>query len=349
MTAVAFVYFVRQKCDICVVEVGLGGRLDSTNVIESPEVSVIVPIALDHTELLGDTLAAIACEKAGIIKAGAPVVSAVQDPEAMAVIAARAEEQGCPLVCVDAEKLSGTPASFHYRDWQNFRLGLLGSYQPQNAATALEVVGVLRSRGWEIPDAAVGTGLANTVWPGRFEVLGNDPTFIVDGGHNPQGAQALIESLAQRYPGRPVIMIMGVLADKDYATMLRTIVAYEPLRMFICIEPPNPRALATEDLAHAVNEELAAQDAQMARLHPFTRPKHELMVREALSIPAAVEASLGIARDLSDDRLVRDSKADPFAWLSGWSRSATYANPIVVACGSLYSVADITRAYRSLV
>jgi hypothetical protein len=119
--------------------------------------------------------------------------------------------------------------------------------------------------------------------------------------------------------------------------------------MFICIEPPNPRALATEDLAHAVNEELAAQDAQMARLHPFTRPKHELMVREALSIPAAVEASLGIARDLSDDRLVRDSKADPFAWLSGWSRSATYANPIVVACGSLYSVADITRAYRSLV
>ena len=348
MTAVAFTHFARQECDICVVEVGLGGRLDSTNIIESPEACVIVPIALDHTELLGDTVEAIAGEKAGIIKPGAPVVSAIQEPAAYAVITARAEEQGCPMTCVDTEQLQGTPGNFSYRGWQGLQLGLLGSYQPQNAATALEVVLALRGRGWEIPDAAVAAGLANTTWPGRFEVLGDDPTFIVDGGHNPQGAQVLIESLAQRYPGRPVIMIMGVLADKDYPTMLRTIVAYEPLRMFICIEPPNPRALTTEELARAVKDELAEQDAQMARLHPFTRPKHELMVREALSIPAAVEASLGIARDLSDDRLVRDSKADPFAWLSGWSRSAAYVNPIVVACGSLYSVADITKAYHEL-
>lgn len=348
MTAVAFTHFARQECDICVVEVGLGGRLDSTNIIEDPEVCVITPIALDHTELLGDTIAAIAGEKAGIMKPGVPVVCAVQEPEAMEVITACADKQNAPLTCVDASAIEGTPGDFSYREWQHVTLGLLGSYQPQNASTALEAIAVLRGRGWNIPDSAVEVGLASTYWPGRFEVLGDDPTFIVDGGHNPQGAKVLIESLAQRYPGRPIIMIMGVLADKDYPAMLRTIVAYEPLRMFICIEPPNPRALTTEDLAQAVQSELDEQNAQMARAHPFTRPRHELMVREALSIPAAVEASLGIARDLSDDRLVRDSKADPFAWLTGWSRAAAYANPIVVACGSLYSVADITSAYHDL-
>jgi len=348
MTAVAFTHFSRQGCDICVVEVGLGGRLDSTNVVEAPELCVITPIALDHTALLGDTLAAIAGEKAGIVKPGVPVVSAVQEPEALDVIAACAHEQNAPLTCVEASQITGTPGDFSYRAWKGLSLGLLGSYQTENAATALEAIGVLRERGWEIPDAAVAAGLANTYWPGRFEVLGTDPTFIVDGGHNPQGAQVLIESLEQRYPDRPVLFIMGVLADKDYRAMVRQIMGYASTRMFICIEPPNPRALSTAELAQAANEELQVQNDQAAREHPFTRPIHEVMVREAKSIPAAVEASLGIARDLSDDRLVRDSKADPFSWLLGWGKSPTYVNPIVVACGSLYSVADITRAYRAL-
>ena len=349
MTAVAFTHFAQQECDICVVEVGLGGRLDSTNVLEAPELCIITPIALDHTELLGDTLAAIAGEKAGIVKPGVPVVSAIQEPEAMAVIAAAAAEHGSPLTCVDADQLEGTPADFSYRRWEQLAVGLLGSYQPENAATALEAVEVLRQRGWAIPDEAVVDGLANVYWPGRFEVLGDEPTFIVDGGHNPQGAQALIDSLEQRYPGRPVIFVMGVLGDKDYAAMVRQIIGYEPTRMVICIEPPNPRALTTEDLSRALHDELIAQNAQMAKLHPFTRPKHEVMIREAKSIPAGVEAAYRIAGDLSDNRLVRDSKADPFAWLNGWSRAASYVNPVVVACGSLYSVADVTAAYREVV
>ena len=346
MTAVAFEHFARQGCDICLVEVGLGGRLDSTNVLESPEVCVITPIALDHTELLGDTLAAIAGEKAGIVKPGVPVVSAAQPSEAMGVIAARALEQQSPLTCVDTDQVQGTAADFCYRGWRHLVLGLVGSYQVQNAATALEAVGVLRERGWEIPGAAVAEGLACTYWPGRFELLGDNPAFIVDGGHNPQGAQVLIESLAQRYPDRPVIFVMGVLADKDYPAMVRTIAGYEPTRMVICIEPPNPRALPTEKLARAFEEDLQAQNAQLAREHPLTRPKREVMVREAKSLPDSVEAAYRIACDLSDSRLMRDSRADPFAWLSGWSRSASYVNPVVVACGSLYSVADITQEYR---
>ena len=348
MTAVAFTYFARQECDICVVEVGLGGRLDSTNVLEAPELCIITPIALDHTELLGDTLAVIAGEKAGIVKPGVPVVSAIQEPEALDVIVARAAEQNAPLACVDATQLEETPADFMYRGWEHLSLGLLGSYQPENAATALEAVEVLRQCGWNIPDEAVVAGLAHIYWPGRFEVLGEDPTFIVDGGHNPQGARALIESLEQRYPDRPVIFVMGVLADTDYTDMVRTIIGYAPARMVVCIEPPNPRALPTEQLAQALEDELQTQNAQMRRVHLFTRPKHEVMIREAKSLPDGVEAAYRIACDLSESRLVRDSKADPFAWLSGWSNSPTYANPVVVACGSLYSVADITKTYRAL-
>lgn len=348
MTAVAFMYFAQRECDICVVEVGLGGRLDSTNVLEGPEVCVITPIALDHMQVLGSTLEDIAGEKAGIMKPGVLVVCAPQQPEAMGVIAARAVEQRAPLACVDADQVQGTPADFSYRGWRRVTLGLQGGYQVQNAATALETVGVLRERGWNIPDDAVIAGLAETRWPGRFELLGHQPPFIVDGGHNPQGVQALIESLAQSYPERPVIFIFGVLADKDYETMARQMVAYAPARMIICIEPPNPRALPTEELSRALSAELRRQDAQAAREHPFTRPKHELMIREAISLPGAVEAALGIAHDLSDDRLSRDDQADPFATLMGWTKPASYANPIVVACGSLYSVGDITRAYRSL-
>jgi folylpolyglutamate synthase/dihydropteroate synthase len=159
----------------------------------------------------------------------------------------------------------------------------------------------------------------------------------------------LIESLQERYPDRPVIFVIGVLGDKDYASMVRAIVGYAPTRMVICIEPPNPRALSTEELSRALHDELAAQNAQMARAHLFTRPKHEVMIREAKSIPDGVEAAYRIACDLSESRLVRDSKADPFSWLSGWSNAPTYANPVVVACGSLYSVADVTRAYRDVV
>lgn len=211
MFAVALEHFRAVSCDIVVLEVGLGGRLDSTNAIDAPEVSVICRIGLDHTELLGNTLGAVAREKAGIVKAGAPVVSWPQEPEAAEVVARIAQERGCSLITPDFAQLAVSPLSwegesvpkrvFTYKG-MSFETQLLGSYQPANAALAVEVVAALRKRGWAVSDAALAAGIANTTWPGRFEVVGKNPLVIVDGGHNPQGAEALAASLADLLSAR---------------------------------------------------------------------------------------------------------------------------------------------------
>ena len=211
MFAVALEHFRAVSCDIVVLEVGLGGRLDSTNAIDAPEVSVICRIGLDHTELLGNTLGAVAREKAGIVKAGAPVVSWPQEPEAAEVVARVAQERGCSLITPDFAQLAVSPLSwegesvpkrvFAYKGVP-FETQLLGSYQPANAALAVEVVSALRKRGWAISDEALVAGIANTTWPGRFEVVGKNPLVIVDGGHNPQGAEALAASLADLLSAR---------------------------------------------------------------------------------------------------------------------------------------------------
>lgn len=265
MTAVALEHFARCGCDIVVLEVGLGGRLDSTNVIDAPEACVIARIGLDHTALLGNTLAAIAGEKAGIVKEGSAVVSWPQEPEAMAVIEHAAAEHGCELRVPDFAQLEegairwedgASPfRSFSYKEWADLRTGILGSYQPQNATAALEVVDVLRGRGWRIPDEAVRAGVAQTRWPGRFEIVegGSSPdgfAIVVDGGHNPQGARALADSLAEVFPGRRSVFVIGVLEDKDYPRMLEDVL---PLgSAFVCVTPDNPRALPAHKLARAI-------------------------------------------------------------------------------------------------
>lgn len=289
MTAVALVHFARCSCDIVVLEVGLGGRLDSTNVIDAPEACVIARIGLDHTALLGNTLAAIAGEKAGIVKDGSPVVSWPQEPEAMAVVEAAATRHGCELRVTDFSQLeegavqwgrreaavddaegSGdiedavTPTTgyasaafrpFSYKGFRDLRTALLGSYQPQNAALALEAVEALRGRGWVIPDDAVRAGIAAARWPGRFEIVEGSASpdgfaFVVDGGHNPQGAQALADSLAEAFPGRKPVFVIGVLEDKDYPEMLEAVL---PLgSAFVCVTPGNPRALPASKLARAI-------------------------------------------------------------------------------------------------
>lgn len=350
MTAVAFVHFARKGCDIAVVEVGLGGRLDSTNVVEHPEVCAIARIALDHTALLGSTLAAIAGEKAGIIKRGVPVVSWPQEPEAMEVVERVACELEAPLAMPDFDKLtigglsiggwtagasegaqgvdggdsaddaqgvasagasSRTDVSretnvrvFSYKQYADLEIGLLGSYQPYNAALAIEIVEALRARGWAISDEAVRRGLANTAWPGRFEIAAACPTFIIDGGHNPQGARALADSLKQSFPGRKAVFVIGVLEDKDYPEMLEEIL---PLgSAFIAIEPPNPRALPADKLARAIR--WTGQD--LLGCSACTNP---LVMK---SIPEAV------------------AKAREVAGPDG----------LVCAFGSLYSIAEIKQA-----
>ena len=259
MTAVALVHFARRDCDIVVLEVGLGGRLDSTNVIDAPEAAVIARIGLDHTKLLGTTLAAIAGEKAGIVKPGSAVVSWPHDAEAMAVVEAAAAEAGDTLAVVDLSELKMSDVSretlvrpFSYRG-NAYRTRLLGSYQPANAALAIETVCALRTRGWAIEDEAIERGIAEAVWPGRFEIVRareGEPTVVVDGGHNPQGARALVDSLNDVFPGRKPVFVIGVLEDKDYPAMLETVL---PLgAAFVCVTPDNPRALPADKLARAI-------------------------------------------------------------------------------------------------
>lgn len=247
MTAVAFTHFAKHSCDIVVAEVGLGGRLDSTNVISSVEVSVIAPLSLDHCSLLGDTLPEIATEKAGIIKRGVPVVSALQEDSARDVLSRRAEACHAPLTFVDPKALQGDNTCFSYRSHKNLGIAFAAFYQRSNAALAVEVIDCLRSCGWAIPEEALRAGLAHTSWPGRFEIVHRRPVVILDGAHNGDGARVLADSLECCYPGKKALFVFGVLADKDYSDMVASLC--DLAEAVICFAPPNPRALAASDLA----------------------------------------------------------------------------------------------------
>ena len=445
MTAVALVHFAHVGCDIVVLEVGLGGRLDSTNVIAAPEVAAIVSIALDHTNLLGNTLAEIAHEKAGIVKEGSTVVSWPQEPSAMEVVEDAARRAGDKLVVPDFSQLSvgkvtrgaalltcgtaleheghapcsdsprcaaelraehaphaqelqagaeggstcetasergqhapcsdsprfaaelraehavpaqklqasssidagfggrmsravphepnvpsgtfaraqdclsmayahRTPMSqvegtlpmrqFSYRG-REYATRLLGSYQPSNAAMAIEIAGALRERGWEIPDEAIARGIAETRWPARFEVLDQPagmPTVVIDGGHNPQGAGVLADSLWDVFPDKRPVFLVGILADKDYRSMLR---AVAPLASaFVCVTPPNPRALDAADLAEAIRETCGELGAR---------------------------ATIEVAGDFDD--------------AASAARKIAGSEGLICAFGSLYSIADVKAAF----
>ncbi len=278
MTAVALLHFARQACEVVVLEVGLGGRLDSTNAIDAPEVAVIARIGLDHTALLGNTLAAIAGEKAGIVKAGSAVVSWPQDHEAMEVVEEAVRASGDSLTVPDfsmlavgsverralrvgeGEAMQSDAGScetlarvFSYKGYADLETSLLGSYQPSNAALAIEAVEALRSRCWSISDDAIRAGIAQAKWPGRFEIVdagAGKPTIVVDGGHNPQGAQVLAESIKDVFPGQKPVFIIGVLEDKNYPEMLEVVL---PLGSgFVVVTPENPRALPATKLARAI-------------------------------------------------------------------------------------------------
>ena len=445
MTAVALVHFAHVGCDIVVLEVGLGGRLDSTNVIAAPEVAAIVSIALDHTNLLGNTLAEIAHEKAGIVKEGSTVVSWPQEPSAMEVVEDAVRRVGDKLVVPDFSRLSvgkvtrgaapltrgtaleheghtpcsdspryaaelraehapraqelqagaeggstcetasgrgqHTPCSdsprfaaelraehaaptqklqasssidvgfggrmpravphepnvpsgtfvraqdclslayahrtpmsqvegtlpmrqFSYRG-REYATRLLGSYQPSNAAMAIEIAGALRERGWEIPDEAIARGIAETRWPARFEVLDQPasmPTVVIDGGHNPQGAGVLADSLRDVFPGKRPVFLVGILADKDYRSMLR---AVAPLASaFVCVTPPNPRALDAADLAETIRETC-----------------DELGVRATVEVAGDFDGAVSAARKIAG------------------------SEGLICAFGSLYSIADVKAAF----
>ena len=251
MTAAAFLYFAEQRCDYVVLETGLGGRLDATNVLEKPAVSIIMPIGLDHTAVLGDSLAAIAGEKAGIIKPGCPVVCAPQPTEVLDVIKARCAALGAPFHIVDITKIHSLSSTlsgqrFSYGDMEVLDLPLLGRHQIENACAVLETARVLG-----LSQRDVRIGLAAAKWPCRFEYIPGEPPFFLDGAHNPHGAAALAAGLRAYLPGQKCTMLMGVMRDKDWRGILQIM---EPLAArFVCITPEEgPRALPAAELAGAV-------------------------------------------------------------------------------------------------
>jgi len=263
ITAIGFLYFARSEVDVAIVEVGLGGRLDATNVLR-PEVSVITSLSLDHTYLLGDTLAEIAYEKAGIIKPGIPTVSAPQRAEAIKVLEGASQKRESPLTEVGRDWIYGPgPADLEGQAFTVRRLvdggsgldgeywiPLLGRHQLENSTSAIVALDILRQRGFRIPIEAVHAGLHDVHWPGRMEILGREPCVVADCAHNPYSAQVLRKALEEWFPGRRWVLIFGASADKDIAGMLKALL---PISEYtIVTRSDHPRAMAPIELADIV-------------------------------------------------------------------------------------------------
>ena len=246
ITAAAFLHFQEQVCDIVVLETGLGGALDASNVIETPELAILTAMGMDHAAILGPTLRDIAAAKAGIIKPGGTVVSRGGCPEADEVFRQVCQERGADLTELDlsrlrVRRLNLEGAVFDFAPWEDLTIPLAGAYQAENAALALTALERLKKKGWSIPEEAVRQGLAAVRWPGRFEVLGKRPVFLLDGAHNAHGMRAAAESLRALFPGKRLTLLLGILADKDAGEML-DLLAPLAERAFV-LRPDSPRAM----------------------------------------------------------------------------------------------------------
>lgn len=331
ITAMAFCWFEEQHCDLVVLEVGMGGRLDATNVISSPEVCAIMHIGLDHTEFLGDTVEKVAAEKAGILKSGADCVLYHQLPGVMEVVQKRFADvnpdAAARLVTTEPAAFTARARTidgqvFDYRNRPNLRIQLLGNYQMENAMAVLDIIDCLQRRGFGISEDAIQSGasavqapegeqkpgisedairagLIRASWPGRFELLSRAPLLIVDGAHNPNGVEALVDTIRAYFPDQKINFVMGVMKDKDYHTMLRLIAPYAA--RFITELPNAHRALRPEEL----KSEIRAY---------FDGP-----VETADSVTAAVQRAMELAEG---------------------------TDAITICFGSLYQVADIRRFFR---
>jgi len=251
ITAIAFLHFRRERCDIVVLETGLGGALDASNIIGTPEAAVLTAMGMDHAAILGPTLTDIAAAKAGVIKPGGDVVSRGGCPEADAVFRRVCRERGAALTELDLSRLTvrrlGLEGSvFDFSPYEGLTIPLAGTYQAENAALALTALERLGEKGWRVPETAIRQGLAAVRWPGRFEVLGRSPLFLLDGAHNAHGMRAAAESLRALLPGKRLLVLLGVLADKDAGGMLDLLAPLAD-RVFV-LRPDSPRALEPEAL-----------------------------------------------------------------------------------------------------
>lgn len=277
-TALAFLWFCQKKCDIVVLETGMGGLLDATNVIPAPLLCVFASISMDHMAFLGDTLEEIAAQKAGIIKSGSRVVSCRQLPEAMGVIEEACKEKGCELFVSDMESAKNVKYGlekqrFSYKGHKNLEITMAGIHQIDNCALAVEALDRLADLGFPVKEEKLKAGLLRAKWPGRFEIIGRKPLFIADGAHNEDGAVKLAQSIRFYFTNRRIIYIMGILKDKEVDKIILNTCDYADAIITVAA-PGNPRAMSSCELAEVVrrvHENVTAADSpeeavEMARL-----------------------------------------------------------------------------------
>ncbi len=254
-TAMAYLYFYESNCDVAIIETGMGGDLDATNVCKKVLASVIVSISLDHVGILGDSLCEIATHKAGIIKKGCPVVLYGQSDEVVEVISNVANDLKAPLTISKTDINDENPYRYKTANgftYEDLKPSLRGGYQLKNLSTALEVVEILKTRGFDISKRAVERGVSTAVWHGRFEVINDNPLFIIDGAHNPGAVRELKTTIEGYYPEKKWIFIMGVLADKDFNEEAK--ILKRMAEAVITVTPNNTRALGAKDLLAAVKK-----------------------------------------------------------------------------------------------
>ena len=262
LTLMALWYFAKEQCDIVILEVGIGGRLDATNCIPSPKAAVIAQLGLDHTETLGDTIEKIAAEKGGIIKPGCYAVMAEQQESAMDVVREICKQKQVPLTISSVSRMKVLSSSVEGQQIEDKEYGaiflpLAGAHQVKNLANVLETVGVLKQQGYQISDDAVVDGIRQTKWPARMQRLCTNPDFLLDGGHNPQCVQAATEALKAFYPDKKVVFLTGMMQDKDTDRMLEEMV---PLAQeFVCIHPDSQRAMDQNDMCRMLRERYGVQ------------------------------------------------------------------------------------------
>lgn len=308
VTAIAFLYFADRQADITILEVGLGGIGDSTNVVKSPLASVITSISYDHMAQLGSSLAEIAVNKAGIIKTGCPVIANVPQRDAAKIIARKAYAMGSRLYDISGIRAAvsdETPFSqkvsmeLYEKSYSDVEISMVGHHQAENLKTALATLEILRKSGAvKLDREALYEGLKRARQPGRFEVISEDPLVIIDGAHNEAGAQALQETMAQHFAGKKILLVAGILADKEIDSIVKFLTKITD--HIIVTEPDNPRKLAAEKLAgHVADFGVAA---------------------EAVS---DVEAAVHHAKELADDY------------------------DVILFAGSLYLIGDVRRLWRN--
>lgn len=308
VTAIAFLYFADRQADITILEVGLGGIGDSTNVVKSPLASVITSISYDHMAQLGSSLAEIAVNKAGIIKTGCPVIANVPQRDAAKIIARKAYAMGSRLYDISGIRAAvsdETPFSqkvsmeLYEKSYSDVEISMVGRHQAENLKTALATLEVLRKSGAvKLDREALYEGLKRARQPGRFEVISEDPLVIIDGAHNEAGAQALQETMAQHFAGKKILLVAGILADKEIDSIVKFLTKITD--HIIVTEPDNPRKLAAEKLAEHVAEFGVAAEA----------------------VPN-VEAAVHRAKELADDY------------------------DVILFAGSLYLIGDVRRLWRN--